>query len=188
MKSLIALLLVVSSFNVFSNAVTQRVNRCHDINYNLEDATRCADLALARGIERLQMLVSGGGSAPSQDTIVYGCSSDGDPIMQRMIISESGDILRTSNLKTFSAGGDDDEWRDCGASVAKQTFQISTNMRSECQCSSDGDPLLQLVLMNSSYQVVRKINMAKFTDGGDSEERRDCEVAARTLPMCQTNF
>ena len=102
-------------------------------------------------------------------------------------MDNSGQILRTSNIRTYTEGDDNQERKACGQAALQQSVQVSSSLRAECVCSSDSDPVLQLVLMTQRFEEVKKVNLLTFTDGDDNQERRSCEIAVQSEAVCQLN-
>ncbi len=195
-KSLIiGLILIVStaySAQRSANQPQRQVRECYKKHPNaLAQASRCADMAMARNISKLRKELKEAGVLDGRVTApeyieIYTCEGPDPYLIRKIINASSGKIVKTFNLQQFTTGTNEQERKDCQAAAFKQNFIFPNNVRVVCSCEG-ADPSLYLSFLDSDYGSIaegKKYAITFFTIGDNDNEMKNCKSQVRKLSFC----
>ncbi|MGE0763383.1 MAG: hypothetical protein AB7N80_08895 [Bdellovibrionales bacterium] len=184
MKKFTLLALSLGFASLAQAGTLEEVQRCYQQSRDDRSASYCANTVLAREVDWLKSGSGGGGNTDDNLVTFVACDNDGDPRLHRYVVDSLGKTIRDDVVQTFTEGSDDDERGACRAEVVNQRVSVPDNFRTQCSCSSDGDPALVLDLMDRRFATLARFPLTVYTAGGDDEERRACANDLARMPLC----
>ncbi len=179
MKLFILSIIIFLTQNAFAN-LENAINDCYRRGQNLLQASRCADLRIARAIERRSPV-------PDPDlkySTIFGCTDDFNPQLVKSVYDDRGRRVRNSVINTYSSGQRSSKYQACRDSALNQNYQIAYGIKTECTCSNDFNPILNLTLIDQNYRTVASKPISYFVSGSVSQRKARCEQAMQAFNVC----